>query len=412
MKHLMSRRIEVIASRGPARATAEHLDDSVYLRSAERLHAYIEGTHWDGRAIVGPDPVGKIHWRVTRFARSYLPWLPGDDLYTYLQGQAYWIKSNLALSELRSKFPYLDIAEACASSIVRCQPPDGAWRHPPIWGRQDFISTVEGVWASLGLLAAHNATGSRAYLDSALRWYDVQVNRIGFQKVGDGLAANYYAHSNHVVPNVTTMLIWFTAELAEASGDERYLGRTDDMLRFIEYCQLPSGELPYVLHTRTHFMCYQYNSFQFLDLAHYYQLAGGQMCRRVLSRLAAYLASGVTERGQCRHSCSQERPHVHYWTAALAAALRKAHELELGDYLALSERAYRYLLGLQRCDGGYGFSQYDYGLLQDRRSYPRYLAMILAFLLQRAEREICEALPRARASRTPTSPSDAVNMEN
>jgi hypothetical protein len=80
-------------------------------------------------------------------------------------------------------------------------------------------------------------------------------------------------------------------------------------------------------------------------------------------------------------------PEVNYWTGALAAALREAHELQLGNYLALSERAYRYLLTRQRSDGGFDFSKRTYGFLQDRRSYPRYLAMILCHLLYRAQAE-------------------------
>lgn len=64
-------------------------------------------THGHGRAIVGPDPIGKINWRVTRFVRSYFPWLPGDTRYTYMQGQAYWIKANLSLYELTGDAAYL-----------------------------------------------------------------------------------------------------------------------------------------------------------------------------------------------------------------------------------------------------------------------------------------------------------------
>jgi hypothetical protein len=398
---MISQSDEATASGGLARAIAEDLDGSAYLQAAERLHAYIEGAHWNGQSIVGPDPVGKVHWRVTRFVRSYLPWLPGNDSYTYHQGQAYWVRGNLKLLDLTGESRYLGIVESCADGMVARQPHDGAWRHPPIRGRQGFISTVEGVWASLGLVAAYRRTGKQVYLDSALKWYRVQVNLIGFQRVGDGLAANYYSHSRSIVPNVTTMLIWLTAELSQATGDERYLDRTHDMLHFIEQCQLASGELPYVLHSRPHFMCYQYNSFQFLDLAHYYQLAGGEECRRILSRLAVYLSSGVTERGQSRYSCSKKVPEVHYWTAALAAALRVAHDLELGDYLSVSERAYHRLLDEQRADGGYDFSERNYALLRDRRSYPRYLAMILCHLLCRAERDTYEALPRAGASWAP-----------
>jgi rhamnogalacturonyl hydrolase YesR len=363
-----------------------------YLEAALRLHQYIINTHWDGKAIVGPDPIGKIHWRITRFVRSYFPWLPGDDRYIYLQGQAYWIKGNLALLALTQEPQYLELAERCADYIVQSQPANGAWLHPPIRGRRGFISTVEGVWASLGLTAAYRKMGKQAHLDSALKWYTFQINDIGFQEVGGGLATNYYAHSDGIVPNVTTMLIWLTAELYQITEDKQYLKYTEKMLRFIEHSQLDSGELPYALERKTHFMCYQYNSFQFLDLAHYYQLTGNGKIRQMLSKMAAYLATGVTERGSSRYNCFKEVPEVNYWTAVLAAALYKAHELELGDYVWLSQRAYRYLLTQQRPDGGFDFSARSYGLLRDRRSYPRYLAMILNHLLYRAAAESRDAM--------------------
>ncbi len=363
------------------------LEMSIYKTAAIKLHQYIVSRHWDNGFIVGPDPIGKIHWRVTRFVRSYLPWLPGDDRYIYLQGQAYWIRANLVLFDLTGELKYLQLADSCADHIVQCQPANTAWLHPPIRGRRGFISTVEGVWASLGLVAAYRQTRKQAYLDSALKWYDFQIDGIGFQRVGDALAANYYAHSNSKVPNVTTMLLWLAVELHQITGDARYLKYTDEMFRFIEHSQLDSGELPYAVGVRTHFMCYQYNSFQFLDLAYYYHFTGDECARRLLSKMAEFLATGVTERGSCRYNCLKEVPIVHYWTAALAAALRKAHELELGDYLPLSERAYAYLLAQQRLDGGFDFSEVNYGLLRDRRSYPRYLAMILSHLLYRVQAE-------------------------
>jgi len=359
--------------------------EPIFTTSAVQLYDYIARQHWDGKAIAGPDPIGKIHWRMTRFVRSYFPWLPGDDLYVYLQGQAYWMQGNLILFEMTQEGRYLDVARQCADGIVACQPSNGAWLHPPIRGRRGFISTVEGVWASLGLLEVYKEMGEQAYLDSALKWYRFQVDAIGFQEVADGLAANYYTHSSNLVPNVTTMLIWLTAELYHVTGDDQYLEYTDRMVRFVECSQLDSGELPYSLGERTHFMCYQYNAFQFMDLASYYELTGDETVHRVLVKMASYLSTGVTERGSSRYNCFKEMPEVNYWTAALAAALRQAYDLELGNYLSLSERAYRYLLTRQRTDGGFDFSRGNYVLLRDMRSYPRYLAMILCHLLYRAK---------------------------
>jgi rhamnogalacturonyl hydrolase YesR len=356
-----------------------------YLEAALKLHKCIVNRHWDGKAIVGPDPIGRTHWRVTRFVRSYLPWLPGDDRYTYLQGQGYWIRANLALFELTEEPQYLETVNQCADNIVQIQPANGAWLHPPIWGRRGFISTVEGVWGSLGLTAAYRKTGKQTYLDSALKWYEFQINFIGFQQVENGLAVNYYAHSNSRVPNVTTMLLLLMAELYKLTNDEQYLEYTDKMIRFIEYSQFDSGELPYAFHARPHFMCYQYNSFEFLDVADYYDLTQDKRVRQIMSKLANYLSGGLTKRGSCRYDCFKEDPETNYWTATLAAALRRAHHLGLGQYQDLSERAYRRLLSRQNFDGSFDFSDKNYHFLADRRSYPRQQAMILNSLLLRVE---------------------------
>lgn len=360
------------------------MNSNKYEQAVRKLHGYLDKKHWNGEVLVGPDPVGKIHWKVTRFVRSYLPWLPNDDRYIYLQAQAYWIKGNLALYELTKDEQYLLRAEKCANYIVSHQPPDGAWRHPPIRWRKGFISTVEGTWASLGLLAAFRVTKKNAYLDAALKWYDFQVNDIGFQNVDDGLAANYYSHSNSIVPNVTTKVIWLTAELYQATDDDKYLTYSEKMLKFIEFSQLPTGELPYALIARPHFMCYQYNSFQFLDLLNFYKLIDHKMCRQILIKLAEYLSTGVTEDNHCRYNCFKDVPEVNYWTAAIATALRQAYEIKFGDYKEISERAYQHVLAQQKSNGGFDFSKRNYRVLRDKRSYPRYLAMIHNHLLYRA----------------------------
>jgi hypothetical protein len=354
---------------------------NAYLGAALKLHEHLVGRHWDGRALVGPDPIGKIHWRLTRFVRSYLPWLPGDDRYIYLQGQAYWIMSNLVLHQLTREPKYLEYACRCADFIVESQPPSGAWVHPPVRGRRGFISTVEGVWASLGLTAAYKETGKAEYRESAVRWYEVQEKVIGFRPVDGGLAANYYAGSEGAVPNVSTMLVWLTAELSRVTGEKHYLAHTDGLIRFIAHSQLDSGELPYAYRTRPHFMCYQYNAFQFLDLSHYFRLTGQDHVRKILVNLARYLSSGLTKRGSCRYDCFNKNPETNYWTAALAAALREAYDLGLGQYHEQSERAYQRLLARQNANGSFDFSDRNYRLLTDRRSYPRQQSMILLFLL-------------------------------
>ena len=140
---------------------------------------------------------------------------------------------------------------------------------------------------------------------------------------------------------------------------------------------MASGELPYEVDHRPHFMCYQYNSFEFMDLANYYELTQNPVVLPILGRLAAFLETGVTSIGSCRYNCDKQFPEVNYWTAALATALAKAQSLGLGEYATASRRAVRHLLARQRPDGGFDFSYRNYRMLRDARSYPRYLSMIL-----------------------------------
>ena len=58
----------------------------------------------------------------------------------------------------------------------------------------------------------------------------------------------------------------------------------------------------------------------------------------------------------------------------------------MGDFDPLVSRAYRWVLSNQRPDGRFAYhSRANYGVLSDRRSYPRYLSMMLFHLLLEAE---------------------------
>ena len=101
-----------------------------YLEAAVRLHQYIVNTHWDGWANVGPDPIGRINWRITRFVKSYTSWLPWKDEYAYLQGQSYWIRANLILHELTGSSECLDMVGRSTDFIVQKQLANGGWGAP------------------------------------------------------------------------------------------------------------------------------------------------------------------------------------------------------------------------------------------------------------------------------------------
>lgn len=111
-----------------------------------------------------------------------------------------------------------------------------------------------------------------------------------------------------------------------------------------------------------------------------------------MERLVSFLATGFTTAGFARFECDNDRIEVIYYTAALGRALRLATTLGMGDHTAAVDRAYSRVISMQRSDGSFAFhSRGNYGLLTDRRSYPRYLSMILYHL-------VCEHRARSTAS--------------
>jgi hypothetical protein len=173
---------------------------------------------------------------------------------------------------------------------------------------------------------------------------------------------------------------------------------TDDeaMIRFLEYGQLPSGEFHYVLPERPHFQCFQYNSFQCLDLCRYHALTGNTRVWEMLQRLAAFLRRGVTSTGASAYDCFHRVPETHYWTAALAAALQTASEMGLIDGWDAATRAYEHVLAKQKRNGGFGFSEQNYRILSDSRSYPHPLSMLLRCLLYAGASEDTEKMTSHR----------------
>lgn len=49
--------------------------------------------------LAGPDPIGRIHWRITRFLRGLLPIGFAEDRHVFYQGIAYWVLANFQLEE-------------------------------------------------------------------------------------------------------------------------------------------------------------------------------------------------------------------------------------------------------------------------------------------------------------------------
>jgi prenyltransferase beta subunit len=356
-------------------------------QAARRLHQYLIKNHWRDQALIGPDPGVRFNYRLFRFIKSYLrifPWR--DDLY-YLQGQGYWALANWQLYILTGEDRFRTTAIACSDTMLKHQQPDGAWAYPnPEWkGR---YATAEGVWAALGLIETYRQTGERRFLDGIMSWYQFMMTETGFQRIGDQLSVNYFAHRQvGRVPNNTAFVLRFLAELSQIKASETYLTPCKDLLKFLEAVQKDSGEFPYCVpgendsNDTPHFQCYQYNAFQCLDLMRYVEITGDTRALPLIKRVLAFLRGGLGKDGHLSYDCDSSHHTVTYHTAAAAAAFDKAIQFGFDNYQPQAELAYQYVLGQQHQDGSFPHSRGDYKLLADRRSYPRYLAMILYHLL-------------------------------
>ena len=328
--------------------------------------------------------------RIGRFVKSYAPFLRPTERYYFLQGQAYLAFASWTLGDLTGERAYHEAARAATRVIRDTQRADGAWAYP-LPERRHLIATVEGDFGAVAMLDAFERDGDRAWLESALRWHAYLEREIGYQQHAGGLCVNYFQKPRGMVPNNTCEWIWVLGRLARATGDAAYLAKVPAMLGFLETVMLPSGELPYELagphepRTRVHYLCYQYNAFQCMKLAWYAQQHDDARARALAVRLADYLATGVLPSGAVRASCLSVLPQVLYYADAVGMALRTVSASGWADHHEAADRTFRFVLSHQRRDGGLEyFSRGDYGVLSDRNEYPRYLAMSLYHLSERA----------------------------
>ena len=360
----------------------------VLIESAERLHFYLYRTHYKGGILHGPDPGVRFNLRAWRFLKSALDFVPWGDDYVFTQTQGYWVLGNWQLFDATGEPRYRDIAIRCSEATLGLETDAGYWKYP-LPERRHLVATLEGIWGGAALLATYHRELREDLLKGAVRAYDFMVNRIGFQDQGAGKAINYFDKPRGRVTNNSVIAAWYFLRLWQATRDERFLQHVSALLDFVTGVQLPTGELPYIIgsqyeKSRPHYLCYQYNAFQFLQLAWSSSLKPGHWAEQLLPRLVRFLETGVQPTGACSKDCRHAGgggPEVDYYTAAMGAALQETLRLRLGARPELIDACYNRVLAHQRADGGFNYSYRDYGVLSDHRSYPRYLAMTLFHLL-------------------------------
>lgn len=358
------------------------------LEHCERLHAFLVGRHYAQGLLQGPDPGVRFNWRLWRFAKSAMDFIPWRDDYVFTQTQGNWVLANWLLHDATGKGCYREIALESTDATLALQKPEGYWPYP-LPERRHLIAALEGIWGATALLVTYSRTSRPELLRAAICAYDFITTRIGFQKHSPGEAINYFDKPRGKVPNNSVIAVWFFLRLWHASGEDRFLEHVSSLLQFIAAVQMPSGEIPYIVDSplekaRDHYLCFQYNAHQFLHLCRSEQLRPGLGAKPILGGLWQFLRRGVRPNGSCANDCaSVERggPEVNYYTAALGAALHQAYRLGVDPSDEAAQRCFARVLARQRSDGSFGFSTGDYGFLRDDRSYPRQQAMTLFHLL-------------------------------
>ena len=360
-----------------------------FLSASQRLFNYIIENHWDGSGLIGPDPGLRYNFRIFRFIKSFFPFIKWGDENYFLQCQGYWVFNNSKMYDIYGDDKYLNNIKLTADRIIENQSDDGSWQYPlPEW--KGKIATVEGNYGARALIESFRKLKDERYLAGALKWHEFLYSKTGFLAYKDSLTVNYFAGiSGRFVPNNATLTLAFLSELYRETGNLKHLKYAEEMIRFLQYAQKKSGELPYAFETpdtpgREHFLCFQYNSFQLMDLATFYGITQNSDVYDIMKGLARFISTGVEKDGHSRYNCFKSTPVVPYYAAAIAAALLTADNIGLGDYTELSERAYSFLLKSQNKRGGFYYSKNNYKILKDRRSYPRYLVMILKHILMKA----------------------------
>jgi hypothetical protein len=369
---------------------------SKILTSAKKLHNFLYSRFWDGESLRGPDPGLGLNLRLYRFIKSAIPSARCVGKSYFLQTQGYWIKSNWLMYKLTENPFYKKIAIKCSEDVINEQRIDGSWKYP-LRDWRNYVSTVEGTWASLGLIDSYRNTRNNIFLEAPKKWFDFLIKKTGFQEYENSLAVNYFAYSpkSRKVPNNNTLVLWLFSDLYQVTGNNKFLTLCPKLVNFLELTQRQSGELLYEI-GHEHYLCYHYNCFEFIDLYNYYKTTYENRIKAILEKMANYIATGITDKGSVKHTCFQTNPEILMFSSAAGAALLNAFKLGFIRYNRHIELLYNYILNNQRPDGSFYYSRNDMvyfrkpissGFLSDKNCYPGPMSYMLYHLLIKAEHE-------------------------
>ena len=247
-------------------------DRDQLFRAAERLHAHLLRRHFDHGLLHGPDAGVRFNLRLWRFLKSALDFVPWHDDYVFMQTQGYWVLANWMLYEATGESRYRELALESTEATLRLQQPEGFWPYP-LPERKHLIATVEGDW---GAIAAARQLRARA-APGILAGRRALVRIPGGQASGSRITRREEPSTTSTSRAARFRTIpWKRRGCSCDSGRRRATRAFSSTLTlcstFSRPCNCPSGELPYIVESpheqgREHYLCFQYNAFQFLKLA-------------------------------------------------------------------------------------------------------------------------------------------------
>jgi hypothetical protein len=80
----------------------------------------------------------------------------------------------------------------------------------------------------------------------------------------------------------------------------------------------------------------------------YYDFTGDIAALPLIRKVLDFLRQGIAEDGHSFYECGDRHREVTYHTAVLGRAFARAAQFGVDGYRALADRAFKYLLGLQR----------------------------------------------------------------